>query len=119
MRDRKIAALRAVLVGQAGCELLSTFVPPTAPIAIGGIFGLIFLGTAFLVHRGRLAGLVLGALLGLFLLTQYPTWPKHNALEWFLESIAGALALAALVLSCVALVKRMAAARRLESTERA
>jgi hypothetical protein len=119
MMERKFAALQAVLVGQAVCEVLSTFVPPTAPIVVGALFALLFLGTAFLVRHGRLAGLVLGALLGLFLLTQYPTWPKHNALQWFEESIAGALALAALVLSCIALVKRMAAARRVESTERA
>jgi hypothetical protein len=116
--DNKRSVLVGVLIGQAVCEVISIFVPPRAPIVIGAVFGLFFVGVAVLVRRERLAGSVLGALLGLFLLTQYPTWPKHNALQWAGESVAGALALAALVLSCALLIERLRTGRRAEVAQR-
>lgn len=114
MDVRKSSVLVVTLLGQAVCEVVSTVVPPRAPIVIGGVFGLLFVGVALLVRRGRLAGPLLGAPLGLFLLTQYPTWPKPTAVAWVGESIAAALALGTLTMSCALLVERARTARRTE-----
>lgn len=109
MNDRKTRALIAVLLAQAVCELASIY---KTPVAVGVIGAAVLLGVAYLVRSGRLAGPVLAAVAGLFLVTQYPTWTRHNALDWTGDSVAGALALAMLVLSVLLLVARARAARQ-------
>jgi hypothetical protein len=65
----------------------------------GREFAVFFLTATWLLRRGRAtAGTVFAGLLCLFEVVEFPSWPKHNALDWTyqttfaLESLAGLIA---------------------------
>ena len=61
-------------------------------------FGFLLLGAAALVHRGRfVAGAVIGTVLSLFELANYPFWRKDNAWDWIFDSLLAAAAAGTLV----------------------
>jgi hypothetical protein len=71
-------------------------------------FGVLFLVGAGLVQRGRVvAGAVIGTLLSLFELANYPFWLKTGAFDWIFDTFLAAAAAATLVA-----VGRLVAARR-------
>ena len=78
--------------------------PGAAPV-FAVVFGLLFLGTAWLLTRQRTAGLVLMALLCLFELANLPGWERHNAFDWIYQGVFGLLALAGLVLVVLVVVR--------------
>lgn len=75
--------------------------PGAAPV-FAVVFGLLFLGTAWLLTRYRVVGLVVMTLLCLFELANFPGWERHNAFDWTYQCLFALLSLAGLVLVALA-----------------
>jgi hypothetical protein len=71
------------------------------------LFGLLFLLGAWLLRSGRVtAGAVLVGLMCVFEIVSFPTFQRHNALDWVYQVAYALVALIALVTSIAVLVAR-------------
>jgi hypothetical protein len=112
MSSRKLTTL-TVLTALLGLAELADSValglgryPPDAGFAVA--FGVFFLLSAWLLRTGRVtSGAVFSAVLCLFELIHFPSWPKSSVLEWTVQSTFAAVALAGLVTGIVVLAARL------------
>jgi hypothetical protein len=115
MNTRKLTALTAI----TGILALGEFAS-AVQIGLGGdgpdrsgwpfaaVFGVFFVIAAWLLRSGRVtAGAVFAGILCLFEILNYPSWPKHGALDWTTDTAAAVIALAGLIGVIVVLAGRL------------
>lgn len=72
------------------------------------VFGVFFVIAAWLLRSGRVtAGAVFAGILCLFEILNYPSWPKHGALDWTTDTAAAVVSLAGLIGVIVVLAGRL------------
>jgi peptidoglycan/LPS O-acetylase OafA/YrhL len=75
--------------------------------AFAVLFAVIFGGCAALLRlRKVVAGTVLATVLCLFEVVSFPSWTRHNALDWVYQATFAAIATAGLVTSVAVMVGR-------------
>jgi hypothetical protein len=115
MNNRKLAALTVITGVLALGEFASAI-----QIGLGGdgpgrsgwpfaaAFGVFFVIAAWLLRSGRvIAGAVFAGILCLFEILNYPSWPKHGALDWTTDTAVAVVSLAGLTSVIVVLAGRL------------
>jgi hypothetical protein len=112
MNGRKVTALIALTallaVGEFGSavEIGLGKDPWSAGFAV--IFGGFFLLATWLLRSARiLAGAVFTGVLCLFEIIEFPSWHKHGALDWAIDSVFAVVSLAALITVIAVLAGRL------------
>jgi hypothetical protein len=112
MHDGTVARLTVLSAVLAVGEFISAVIISVESyrdsFAAGAVlFGLLFLVGAWLLRSGRVtAGAVLVGLLCVFEVASFPTFQRHNALDWVFQVVYALVALVALVTSVAVLVAR-------------
>jgi hypothetical protein len=72
------------------------------------LFGGFFLLATWLLRSGRVgAGAILAGLLCLFEVIEFPSWHKHDVLDWVYQSAVALVALAGLIAAIAVLAARL------------
>jgi hypothetical protein len=72
------------------------------------LFGVFFGAAGWLLRRGRVSGgAIFTGVLCLFELVEFPSWHKHNALDWATDSTFALVSLAGLIAVIVVLADRI------------
>ena len=111
MNGRKLTALTAIAGVLAAGEFGSAVIiglgtdPSGAGFAV--VFGVLFLLATWLLRSGRVTGgAVFAGLLCLFEVVEFPSWHKHNALDWVYQSAFAVVSLAGLIAVIAVLASR-------------
>jgi hypothetical protein len=102
MNDRKLTALTMITgilaVGEFGSAIIIGLGKDPWGAGFAIVFGLFFLLAAWLLRSGRVvAGAVFCGALCLFEVIEFPSWHKHNTLDWVYQSTIAAVSLAGLI----------------------
>jgi len=113
MNRRKLAILTTIAAILAAGEIGSAIMiwqenyPGSLPWA-AVVFAAFFLTATWLLGRGRAtAGTVFAGLLCLFEVVEFPSWPKHNALDWTYQTTFALVSLAGLIAAIAVLADRI------------
>jgi len=113
MNSRKLAILTTIAAILAAGEIGSAIMiwqenyPGSLPWA-AVVFAAFFLTATWLLGRGRAtAGTVFAGLLCLFEVVEFPSWPKHNALDWTYQTTFALVSLAGLIAAIAVLADRI------------
>ena len=113
MNSRKLAILTTIAailaLGEVGSAIMiwQENYPGSLPWA-AVLFAVFFFTATWLLRRGRAtAGTVFAGLLCLFEVVEFPSWPKHNALDWTYQTIFALVSLAGLIAAIAVLADRI------------
>jgi hypothetical protein len=113
MNSRKLAILTTIAailaLGEVGSAIMiwQENYPGSLPWA-AVVFALFFFSATWLLRRGRAtAGAVFAGLLCLFEVVEFPSWPKHNALDWTYQTTFVLVSLAGLIAAIAVLADRI------------
>jgi hypothetical protein len=113
MKTRKLTILTTIAailaVGELGSAIMiwQENYPGSLPWA-AVVFAVFFLTATWLLGRGRTtAGTVFAGLLCLFEVVEFPSWPKHNALDWTYQTTLALVSLAGLIAAIAVLADRI------------
>jgi hypothetical protein len=112
MNDRKLIVLTwiaAILaLGEAGSAVILGLGKDPWGAGFAVLFGALFLLAAWLLRSERVtAGIIFCGILCLFEIVEFPSWHKHNALDWTYQSIVAAVSLAGLIAAIAVLATRL------------
>jgi hypothetical protein len=111
MNDRKLTVLTRITailaLGEAGSAVIIGLGKDPWGAGFAVVFGLLFLLAAWLLRSGRVtAGTVFTGILCLFEIVEFPSWHKHNVLDWTYQSIFAVASLAGLIAAIIVLGAR-------------
>jgi hypothetical protein len=112
MNDRKLTVLVRITVilalGEAGSAVIIGLGKDPWGAGFAVVFGLLFLLAAWLLRSGRAAtGTIFAGILCLFEIIEFPSWHKHNALDWTYQSIFAVVSLAGLIAAITVFAGRL------------
>ena len=113
MNGRMLTVLTAIAGLLALGEFASSIViwqdhePGGLPQGVA-VLGVVFLIAAWLLRSGRIrTGAIVTGILCLFEVINFPSWPKHGALEWTSAAAFALVSLAGLIAAIVVLAARL------------
>jgi hypothetical protein len=111
MNDRKLAVLTRIAgllaLGEAGSAVIIGLGKDSWGACFAVVFGLFFLLASWLVRSGRVtAGTIFVGILCLFEIVEFPSWHKHNALDWTYQTVFAVVSLAGLIAAISMLAAR-------------
>jgi hypothetical protein len=113
MAGRKLTVLTAIAaalaLGEFGSAVIIWLEKYPGSLPWGAVvFAVLFLMATGLLRSGHAtAGTILTGLLCLFEVVEFPSWAKHNALDWAYGSVFAVVALAGLTTAIVVLAGRL------------
>jgi hypothetical protein len=112
MNSRKLTVLTALTAFLGLAELADSVAiglgKDPAGAGFGVAFGVFFLVAAWLLRSRRVtSGAVFSAVLCVFELIEFPSWPKSSVVEWIVQSAFAVLAMAGLITGIVVLAARL------------
>ena len=115
MNTRKLTVLTAIAgilaLGEFGTAVmigLGEVGKDTVTWPVGVVFGTFFLVVAWLLRSGRVgAGAIFAGILCLFEVIEFPSWHKHDVLDWVYQSAVALVALAGLIAAIAVLAARL------------
>jgi len=114
MNTRKLTVLTAIAgilaLGEFGTAVmigLGEVGKDTVTWPVGVVFGAFFVIVAWLLRSGRItAGAIFAGILCLFEVIEFPSWHKHDVLDWVYQSAVALVALAGLIAAIAVLAAR-------------
>lgn len=111
MNGRKLGVLTAIAgalaLGEFGSAVIIGLGQDPWGSSFAVLFGVFFLLAAWLLRSGRgTAGAVFAGVLCLFEVIEFPSWHKHDTLDWVYQSVFAVVALAGLIAVIAVLVAR-------------
>lgn len=112
MNGHKLTALKAIAgilaLGEFGSAIIIGLGKDPWGAGFAVVFGAFFLLAAWLLRSGRVTGgAALCGVLCLFEVIEFPSWHKHNTLDWVYQSTIAAVSLAGLITVIALLADRL------------
>ena len=112
MNGRKLTALTAIAgilaLGEFGSAIIIGLGKDPWGAGFAVVFGTFFLLATWLLRSGRVTGgAILCGALCLFEIVEFPSWHKHNALDWIYQSTIAAISLVGLITVIAVLADRL------------
>ena len=112
MNGRKLTVLTAfaalLAVGEFGSAVIIGLGKDPWGSSFAVLFGGFFLLATWLLRSGRVgAGAIFAGILCLFEVIEFPSWHKHDVLDWVYQSAVALVALAGLIAAIAVLAARL------------